>query len=223
MKKPITVLLIAGLGLCLVPRAYSAETVDVTLTRGKITTQKSTVNPGDYLNICSRDEAFHQPYSIAPPNKFGSPKAKEKDMLSNGHCRIVEVRNYGQQTVEMTIYDRFVPSAYAVLKVNPKPRAPAVKGTQQAVKDDADTFPGPMQGNQRLAFCYSAQQGCGEKAAEAWCKVKGYKGVKEWQIEPRDVGKPKVTRYVGNDALCKRGVCDSFEYVTCRTGPPTFF
>ena len=208
-----------------------AETVDVSLGQGKITARTTTVEHGDYLNICSRDSGFHQPFSPGPSNKFGSSKAKEKDMLAKGSCRIVEIKNKGPQVAEMTIQDRFMPEAALNLRVRPRPQAAkaneAPKDKEKAKTDVADaapeTFAAPMQGKQRLAFCYTPEEGCGSKAADAWCQGKGYKGAKKWEVEPKEQGKARSARYIGSDVSCKPRQCDTFGSITCRTGPPTFF
>lgn len=201
--------------------AQAAETIDVNLSKGKITAKSTTLNPGDFLNICSRDEGFHQPYSVSPPNQFGSAKAKEKDLLAKGQCRLVEVKNKQANSVEMTVYDRFNPQASLILKVNPKPQAAAPTKTDPA-KSDTPTFISPMQGKQRLAYCYAPNDGCGRKAADGWCQRKGFKGAKDWVKYPSEA-KPQAGRYLGSDVSCPRGQCETFESITCRTGPPTFF
>jgi hypothetical protein len=205
------------------------ETVDVSLGQGKITARKATVEHGDYLNICSRDEATHQPYSLGPSNKFGSSKAKEKDILSKGNCRLVTVKNKGPDITEVRIQDRFMPEAALTLRVQPRPQAAkkkdAPKSDDAAATKTADAnpdqpvFANPMQGNS----CYAPEDGCGRKAADAWCQGKGYKGAQKWEVEPKDQGKARSARYIGSDVTCKARQCDTFSSVTCRTGPPTFF
>jgi len=200
--------------------AKAAETVDVTISKGKISARSTNLRDGDLLNICNRDSAYHQPYSVSPPNKFGSSKAKDKDLLSKGQCRLVQLKNTGTHEITMTINDRLMPAEYLVVKILPP--LPGVAETP-AAKDSEPTFPNPMQGKNRLAYCYSPDDGCGEKAANTWCVNRGYKGAKKWEMEARDMGKSKTTRYIGSDQSCKPGACDAFASITCRTGPPTFF
>ncbi len=90
-------------------------------------------------------------------------------------------------------------------------------------KPKQETFQAPKQGKQRLAYCYSPDEGCGEKAANAWCKAKGFKSAKDWKVFKQDRGKVKATRCIGSDGTCKVRGCDAFEEITCRMGPPTFF
>ena len=219
--------------------AAHAETIDVNLGKGKITAGKTSVEHGDFLNICSRDEKFHQPFSMGPSNKFGSSKAKEKDMLPKGDCRLIELKNKGPDVAEMRIQDRFMPEAALTLRVLPKPQAMKVK--ESATKSDLATekeparereisndpnkpvFSQPMQGKQRLAYCYAPEQGCGSKAADAWCQEKGYKGAQKWEVDPKENGKARSARYIGSDLTCKPGACDTFSSIMCRSGPPTFF
>ena len=220
------------LGILGFSKAY-AETLDVNLGQGKITARSATLEHGDYLNICSRDEATHQPFSSGPSNKFGSAKAKEKDILSKGKCRLVALKNKGPDVAEVRIQDRFMPEAALTLRVQPKPQVAKKKdaheapATAKAEDNDRDpsrpVFVNPMQGKQRLAYCYAPEEGCGRKAAEAWCQGKGYKGAQKWEVEPKEQGKARSARYIGSDAACKARQCDTFSSVTCRTGPPTFF
>ncbi|HCU23562.1 MAG TPA: hypothetical protein DF383_00985 [Deltaproteobacteria bacterium] len=93
-------------------------------------------------------------------------------------------------------------------------------------KDDkptTETFMEPREGKSRLAYCFTPGEGCGEKAANAWCKVKGFKGAKEWKVHHQTEGKVRVTRYIGTEGTCRTRDCDTFESITCRMGPPTFF
>ncbi len=215
------------LALCLVflsSSALAAETVDVSLSGGKITAQRLTVNHDDFLNICSRDSAFHQPYSLSPQNKFGSSKAKEKDILPKDQCRIERVKNTSGAVQTITIYDRFHPHAYLAIKVNPKP--PKVKS--DLAKGDPgkpDKFPTPMMGGQHLAYCYTKDNGCGTGAANAWCKSKGFKEAKEFEVLEAPEGKTRTTKYIGDGKICKSrdGSCDMFESISCKKDPPTFF
>ena len=98
--------------------------------------------------------------------------------------------------------------------------------TAAAKSDDkpkTEIYLAPKQGKYRLAYCYSPNEGCGEKAAKAWCEAKGFKGAKEWKVQHQDHGKVKASRYIGSDGSCKTRDCDIFESITCRMGPPTFF
>lgn len=228
--KPVLSLFVF-LGMLVFSTAY-AETVDVNLGQGKIAARTTSVEHGDFLNICSRDGATHQPYSPGPSNKFGSSKAKEKDILSKGNCRLVEIKNKGPEVAEMRIQDRFMPDAALTLRVRPKPQAAKAKEAPKekestktaAASSDPDRpiFAAPMQGKQRLAYCYSPEEGCGAKAADAWCRGKGYKGAHKWEAEPKEQVKASA-RYIGSDMTCKPRQCDTFSTITCRTGPPTFF
>lgn len=125
-----------------------------------------------------------------------------------------------------------MPEAALTLKVRPMPRvakksdeAPRSSEPAKASSTDPNkpVFVEPMQGKQRLAYCYAPEEGCGSKAAEAWCQGKGYKGAQKWEMEPKDQGKARSARYIGSDMTCKPRACDTFLSITCRTGPPTFF
>ena len=86
-----------------------------------------------------------------------------------------------------------------------------------------ELYNAPMQGKQRLAYCYTPDKGCGGKAANEWCKTKGYKSAKHWEVHHQDTGKVRAGRYIGSDAACKGRTCDLFGSITCSMGPPTFF
>ncbi|HEX5034222.1 MAG TPA: hypothetical protein VFW62_07065, partial [bacterium] len=120
--------------------------------------------------------------------------------------------------------DRFMPEASLSMRVQPKPQATKDSKTAKTSTDpDKPVFVEPMQGKQHLAYCYAPEEGCGSKAAEAWCQGKGYKGAQKWEMEAKDQGKARSARYIGSDVSCKPRQCDTFSSITCRTGPPTFF
>ncbi|MCC7345034.1 MAG: hypothetical protein IT573_08850 [Deltaproteobacteria bacterium] len=99
----------------------------------------------------------------------------------------------------------------------------ASEGLAKSVEPKEETYQAPKQGKQRLAYCYEPDKGCGKKAADAWCKTKGYKTAKEWKVLEQNGRKVKATRYIGSEGTCRARGCHTFESITCRMGPPTFF
>jgi hypothetical protein len=85
----------------------------------------------------------------------------------------------------------------------------------------ANTFPNPMQGPYRLDYClhYSktsgAFGGCGNPAANAWCKTRGFVKAKQWVIA-RDIGAVSPTSVIGDDRICRAAACDGFASITCE-------
>jgi len=90
-------------------------------------------------------------------------------------------------------------------------------------KTKTEVYLAPKQGKVWLAYCYEPGKGCGEKAANTWCKDKGFKSAKHWEVQHQDKGKVRATRYIGSDGTCKSHGCDAFSSITCGMGPPTFF
>ena len=77
------------------------------------------------------------------------------------------------------------------------------------------TFERPMQGDLRLDECYEWGTGCGEKAASAWCKNKGFARAVDYPGE--NVGDRGLkTRLVGNQVVCDVTYCTSFIRITCE-------
>lgn len=90
--------------------------------------------------------------------------------------------------------------------------SPSFGGSQRLVR--------PKQGNQLLDWCFDWGTGCGEKAATAWCKSKGY-GKALTFFKWNDAGTP--TRLIGSGAVCDQAYCDAFRSIVCATvGSQTF-
>ncbi len=82
-------------------------------------------------------------------------------------------------------------------------------------KPSASTFNNPMQGPNRLDWCYSWGVGCGKQAADAWCVAKGFGGATNFQIA-NDIGASTPTRLISTGAVCDQGFCDGFAFITCQ-------
>jgi hypothetical protein len=75
-------------------------------------------------------------------------------------------------------------------------------------------FQHPRQGNQLLDWCFDWGSGCGAKAANAWCKSKGFEKAQRFS-QWADVGGSQPTRLIGTGALCDQKICDAFRYIIC--------
>ncbi|MFN4144143.1 hypothetical protein [Aestuariivirga sp.] len=95
----------------------------------------------------------------------------------------------------------------------------ALAGTSHA---ESRRFQRPKQGNQLLDWCFDWGTGCGEKAATAWCKNKGFAKALTFSKWP-DVGDTQPTRLIGSGAVCDQKMCDAFRFIVCATsGSQTF-
>ena len=65
--------------------------------------------------------------------------------------------------------------------------------------------------NYRVAWCYKQKRGCGRRAADAFCRQKGYKRSKGYE-KSTQVGS---TRTIGSGALCFGSACSGFNRITC--------
>jgi hypothetical protein len=81
-------------------------------------------------------------------------------------------------------------------------------------------FNNPMQGGNRLDWCYNWGVGCGQQAANAWCVGRGYQSATAWQIA-NNIGGSSPTRLIGTGAVCDQAFCDGFSYINCTRPDPT--
>ena len=78
-----------------------------------------------------------------------------------------------------------------------------------------ETFQKPMHGNLRLDVCQQFGRNCGEPAATAWCKTRGFTRAKDFETEK--VGAAGIkTRLIGTDQVCQGSFCTSFTHITCE-------
>jgi hypothetical protein len=82
-------------------------------------------------------------------------------------------------------------------------------------RPNAQTFNNPMQGSNRLDWCYSWGTGCGAVAANAWCKAHGFSSASAFS-EAVDIGASSPTRLISTGAVCDQGFCDGFAAITCQ-------
>jgi hypothetical protein len=69
----------------------------------------------------------------------------------------------------------------------------------------------PRFNHYRVDWCYKRLQGCGARAANAFCMRKGYMQAKRFRKEVEI----KATSTIGNQALCFGKNCTAFKYIIC--------
>lgn len=77
-----------------------------------------------------------------------------------------------------------------------------------------ETYRFPVHQVYRLNYCLDGEQGCGEPAATAWCKVQGFDRAARWTLED-NIGALYPTVFIGSGNLCDKFLCDGFEEITC--------
>jgi hypothetical protein len=79
------------------------------------------------------------------------------------------------------------------------------------------TFTNPMHDGYRLDWCHTWATDCGEQAAMAWCKNKGYATATNWAQEVEVGARGFVTKIIGSGQLCNAPFCASFTSITCSS------
>ena len=79
----------------------------------------------------------------------------------------------------------------------------------------AQTFANPMEGSNRLDWCFNWAQGCGAQAATAWCQARGFAGGAIGFTQAANIGLSHPTRLIGTGAVCDQGFCSGFASITC--------
>lgn len=69
----------------------------------------------------------------------------------------------------------------------------------------------PRYGQYRVAWCYDDKQGCGEKAAQSFCKRLGYMKTTAFHV---DTG-IDATKSLANQKLCFGSSCQGFKDIVC--------
>jgi hypothetical protein len=65
-----------------------------------------------------------------------------------------------------------------------------------------------------LDWCYDWSVGCGQQAADAYCKHRGFTRATNFQMAP-NVGATTPTRLISTGAVCDQPFCDAFRFITC--------
>ncbi|MCP4380127.1 MAG: hypothetical protein GY798_01650 [Hyphomicrobiales bacterium] len=82
--------------------------------------------------------------------------------------------------------------------------------------DPTQVFANPMHGPNRLDYCFSWGEGCGQQAATAWCQAKGFAGGAVAFNVAADIGASQPTRLISTGAVCDQAFCDGFQSITCK-------
>lgn len=75
-------------------------------------------------------------------------------------------------------------------------------------------FYNPTFKGMRLHWCDSRNRGCGQLAANRWCRLRGYQRAEAY-ILANNVGR---TVHVSNGLICRSKTCDGFKSITCGGG-----
>ncbi|MBN9221111.1 MAG: hypothetical protein J0I79_24455 [Mesorhizobium sp.] len=65
----------------------------------------------------------------------------------------------------------------------------------------------------RLDWCWNHQQMCGMRAADLYCKSRGFQKVAAFTKDPA-IG---ATVSMGDKKVCNAGICDGFATITCQS------
>jgi hypothetical protein len=77
-------------------------------------------------------------------------------------------------------------------------------------------FPYPTSDSYRVDWCYDSTRGCGQTAANEFCKRQGLIQAVDFTQDP-NVGKEGiVTKELGTGELCSSANCDAFKSITCQ-------
>ncbi|MEE8187993.1 MAG: hypothetical protein V3T80_02180 [Kiloniellales bacterium] len=100
----------------------------------------------------------------------------------------------------------------AMPKLEPKVVPEVKPGTSASVA--SQTFIFPVHEIYRLNFCFNWDKDCGEPAAQAWCKVRGFNRAAAWTVD-ENIGSLFPTIVLGENRVCAKFVCDGFQEITC--------
>lgn len=64
----------------------------------------------------------------------------------------------------------------------------------------------------RLDWCWQHQQMCGKRAADLYCKSRGFQKAASFLKDPA-IG---ATVSMGDKKICNSGICDGFASITCQ-------
>jgi hypothetical protein len=96
---------------------------------------------------------------------------------------------------------------------------PAMQFPGAAAEAKEASFSPPKWKGYRLDWCVNWSEDCGQPAADAFCKAKGFEYATHFAQDPR-IGSLDPTRLIGTDAVCDQDMCDGFKYITCfKPGP----
>lgn len=94
------------------------------------------------------------------------------------------------------------------------PKTPAGGDGLDAARRVTTHFSLPIYQNYRVDSCLYLNQQCGQPAADAWCRAKGFAKAIDWAVD-HDIGATTSTYCMGDQRLCDHALCDGFLYITC--------
>ena len=100
----------------------------------------------------------------------------------------------------------------AMPKLEPKVVPEIQPGTSASVASQTYAF--PVHEIYRLNFCLNWDKDCGEPAAQAWCKVRGFNRAAAWSVD-KNIGSLFPTIVLGENRVCSQFICDGFQEITC--------
>jgi hypothetical protein len=77
-----------------------------------------------------------------------------------------------------------------------------------------ETFNKPRYNGIRLDWCFKGENGCGKKAADAWCDDEGFDEALNFKIAA-GIGPLKPTIHIGNGKTTIKPIANAFRYITC--------
>lgn len=86
--------------------------------------------------------------------------------------------------------------------------------TAGAAQASTKTFYKPKFNGNRLDLCLNWSVGCGKPAANAYCKLKGFKKATKFYVD-HNIGLSQPTRLISTGAVCDQGYCDGFKAIKC--------
>ena len=109
---------------------------------------------------------------------------------------------------------------------NPIHNSACISGVKKGIKvknNSADNnsyrkgnlFVKPKIDGYRLDWCREWAQNCGKGAADAFCKLYGYKEANSWEIDA-DIGLATATKIITSGKICNQDFCDGFKFIKCK-------
>ena len=86
---------------------------------------------------------------------------------------------------------------------------------ERVLNGEVRAFELPEYGDSRLDWCFTWGNDCGEKAANAFCRLRGYTSATAFSID-RDIGATSPTMTVGDLGVCSDRSCDGFKRISCQ-------
>jgi astacin len=67
----------------------------------------------------------------------------------------------------------------------------------------------------RLDWCRQWASGCGQSAARAFCRLRGYTRATSWAIDS-NIGAATPTQVIATGQICDQAFCDGFQFIRCH-------